>query len=251
MENKVCTKCGDKKLLSEFHNKKESKDGKASSCKTCSNKDKKLYYLQNKTKILNDVKKHSELNKDKIKSYHKKYYDDNKNELNEKSRNYHKLNKYNIKKCKEIYRKKNKDSIKMKNDLYRKINKEKIKEKHRLIIKNRRKTDDLYRLKINISDNIRKSFKRSNHIKTCNTLKILGCSFEEFKIYLESLWKPWMNWGNYGLYNKGDFDFGWDIDHIEPIAKAKSSDDVIRLNHYTNLQPLCSYTNRNIKRDSY
>jgi hypothetical protein len=42
----------------------------------------------------------------------------------------------------------------------------------------------------------------------------------------------------------------WDIDHIIPISSAESEDDVIRLNHYTNLQPLCSYTNRYIKRDS-
>ena len=27
--------------------------------------------------------------------------------------------------------------------------------------------------------------------------------------------------------------------------------DIINLNHYTNLQPLCSYTNRNLKRDNY
>jgi hypothetical protein len=34
----------------------------------------------------------------------------------------------------------------------------------------------------------------------------------------------------------------WDIDHIIPISSAKTKEDIIRLNHYTNLQPLCSYT---------
>jgi hypothetical protein len=34
------------------------------------------------------------------------------------------------------------------------------------------------------------------------------------------------------------------------ITSATSEDDVIKLNHYTNLQPLCSYTNRYIKKDT-
>ena len=59
-----------------------------------------------------------------------------------------------------------------------------------------------------------------------------------------------MNWDNYGLYN-GKKDYGWDIDHIIPLSKAKIEDDVIKLNHYTNLQPLCSYINRIVKKDNY
>ena len=57
-----------------------------------------------------------------------------------------------------------------------------------------------------------------------------------------------MNWENYGKYN-GTEGFGWDLDHIIPISSAKTEEDVIRLNHYTNLRPLCSYINRVIKRD--
>ena len=251
MESKVCTKCGEEKALCDFNNKKESKDGKTSVCKICSRNDKNQYYLKNKTKILNDVKKYSDLNKDKIKDYQKEYYNNNKKELNEKNKNYQKLNNGIIKEYLVQYRKDNKDTIKRKNDLYRTINKGKIKENHRLIIQNKRKTDNLYKLKESISNSIRKSFKRAKHIKTSNTLNILCCSFEEFKTHIESLWEPWMNWDNYGKYKNGELNYGWDIDHIEPITNAKTSDDVIRLNHYTNLQPLCSYTNRNIKRDVY
>ena len=57
-----------------------------------------------------------------------------------------------------------------------------------------------------------------------------------------------MTWENWGKYN-GELNYGWDIDHIIPLSSAKTEDDIIRLNHYTNLQPLCSYTNRHIKRD--
>lgn len=81
---------------------------------------------------------------------------------------------------------------------------------------------------------------------------IVGCSADEFKTYLESKWEPWMSWNNYGLYN-GNLDYGWDIDHTIPISSAKTPDEesVIALNHYTNLQPLCSYTNRIIKRAKF
>ena len=57
-----------------------------------------------------------------------------------------------------------------------------------------------------------------------------------------------MNWDNYGKYN-GCPNFGWDIDHITPLSTAMTEDDMIKLNHYTNLQPLCSYINRIIKKD--
>jgi len=58
-----------------------------------------------------------------------------------------------------------------------------------------------------------------------------------------------MNWENRGLYN-GELNYGWDIDHIKPLATATCETDIIKLNHYTNLKPLCSYTNRYIKKDN-
>ena len=56
-----------------------------------------------------------------------------------------------------------------------------------------------------------------------------------------------MTWNNRGLYNSSKLNYGWDIDHKIPLDSAKTEDDLIRLNHYSNLQPLCSYTNRHIK----
>jgi hypothetical protein len=58
-----------------------------------------------------------------------------------------------------------------------------------------------------------------------------------------------MSWENYGKYN-GDFNYGWDIDHKIPLSSVNTEDEIIKLNHYTNLQPLCSYVNRHIKKDS-
>ena len=57
-----------------------------------------------------------------------------------------------------------------------------------------------------------------------------------------------MDWNNYGKYN-GDFDYGWDLDHIIPISTATTEEDVYNLFKFTNYQPLCSKINRDIKGD--
>jgi hypothetical protein len=58
----------------------------------------------------------------------------------------------------------------------------------------------------------------------------LKCSDLTFKAHIENQFKEGMNWGNHGLK-------GWHFDHIEPISRAKTYDDMIRLSHYTNFKP--------------
>jgi hypothetical protein len=77
----------------------------------------------------------------------------------------------------------------------------------------------------------------------------LCCSFEELKLHLENQFESWMNWDNYGKYQKDTFNFGWDLDHIIPVSSALNEEDIIMLNHYINLQPLCSKFNRDLKKD--
>ena len=113
---------------------------------------------------------------------------------------------------------------------------------------NRKLSDPLFKLTRNIRNAIRKSFINNGYKKTSKTFLILGCSFEEFKQHLESKFESWMTWDNYGLYN-GTANYGWDIDHIIPSSSALTEEDVIKLNHYTNLQPMCSYYNRDVKKN--
>ena len=110
--------------------------------------------------------------------------------------------------------------------------------------------DNLFKLTTNIRNLINKSFNTKKIRKGLKTEQILGCTFQEFKEHLESQFEPWMNWENRGLYN-GTPNYGWDIDHIIPISSATVVDELIKLNHYTNLKPLCSYYNRDIKKDYY
>lgn len=114
----------------------------------------------------------------------------------------------------------------------------------------RRKERPLYRLSQNISGLLRVSFKKKGYRKKNKTEDILGLSIEQFKKYMESLFEPWMNWDNYGGGFVSLINTKWEIDHIVPISTAKSAEDVIRLNHFSNLRPLCVFTNRYLKKDN-
>jgi hypothetical protein len=111
--------------------------------------------------------------------------------------------------------------------------------------------DSLYVLRVKIRKTISQSFKRTGYNKKSHTYDILGCSYEEFKTYLESKFESWMNWENKGLYDGKTLNYGWDIDHIIPVYSAANEEEIIKLNHYTNLQPLCAYYNRHIKFNNY
>lgn len=125
--------------------------------------------------------------------------------------------------------------------------KEHIKESVKKYQKIRKHKDPIFKLKSNIRTSLNNLLKNRGFTKKERTFDIVGCTFEEFKIYIENQFKSWMSWENYGLYN-GELNYGWDLDHIIPISSATTEEDVIRLNHYTNLQPLCGFINRCVKR---
>ena len=110
-------------------------------------------------------------------------------------------------------------------------------------------SDPLFKLKHDVRHLINDSVRRGKFTKRSKTSDILGCTWDEFKQHIESQFEPWMNWGNYGCKSPSGPDATWDLDHIIPVSSAVNEDDIKRLNHYTNFQPLCSFQNRFIKRD--
>lgn len=159
--------------------------------------------------------------------------------------NYKQIREKRIPYFREYY-KENINEIKAYSKKVYESNKKDIQKKRHIIRKNRKHIDPLYKLKENLSQLVRKSFKTKGFKKNSRTEKILGCSYDEFIKHIESKFLPWMTWDNYGLYNS-TLDYGWDIDHKVPLCSAADEADIVRLNHYTNLQPLCSRINRNIK----
>jgi len=161
-------------------------------------------------------------------------------------------NKENQLKRQKKKRENNLEEYKIYSKNYYNNNKEKCNEAFKLYKKKRRKEDSLYKLKENIRSNIGRTFRDKNITKNSKTFEILGCDFETFKNHIESLWDNWMNWNNYGIDNltKLEPNKTWDIDHHIPVSKGKNEEEIIKLNHYTNLKPLCSYYNRIVKRNN-
>lgn len=231
---KKCNKCNIEKNITSFCKNKSKKDGLDIYCRDCNKEYKKNYNIKNKKKLSNKKKEYYINNKDIVLERVKDYNIKNKEVRREYLKDYYNSNK-------EVILERVKDySIK---------NKEVRREYYNKYIKNRISNDNLFKLTTSIRKSTISYFKNSGYKKKSKTEVILGCSFEEFKLYLESKFEYWMTWENKGLYN-GELNYGWDIDHIIPLASAENEEDIIKLSHYTNLQPLCSYINRCIKRDN-
>jgi hypothetical protein len=231
---KMCNKCNLEKDIILFQTIKNNKDGLSYSCKACLKEYTSSYYNKNKETLKYKNREYVKNNKENIDKYKKDWYLENKEDILDKSKKFYYDNKDSKIEYQMNYWLKNKDNIRIRNSNY---------------VKQRRKNDITYKLSCNIKTSIYNSIKCLGYKKESKTFDILGCSFEEFKLYMESKFETWMSWDNHGLYN-GELNYGWDIDHITPISSAASQQEILKLNHYTNLQPLCSYTNRYIKKDN-
>jgi hypothetical protein len=198
---KTCAKCKEEKPLSEFCERKKEglkKDGtyvRNYMCKSCSNKRNKLYQDANKIKINQRRKVYREANKEKIAVKNKAWREANK----EWDKTYKETHKNHLREYYNEWQKKKYHS------------------------------DPIFRLKHSISNAIHKGFKRIKSSKNTRSQEILGCSFEEFKIYIENQFKEGMTWGNHGE---------WELDHIVPHYLARTKEDVISINHHSNWRPL-------------
>jgi hypothetical protein len=244
--HKICTKCNLNKSLSEYANCKRGKYNKQPKCKKCNksyretNRDKLMtylnnYYRENKEEITVKNKKYVQDNYENIQEYKKKWHLDNKVEIAEKKKKWYLTNKEVIQQYKKEYYQNNKGRVIEKTGIWK---------------KQKRKFDKLFELKLNISNTIRRSIQR-RFKKSKVTKQILSCTIDEFKQHIESQFENWMSWQNYGnVCETLEPNCSWDLDHIIPISYANTEEEVYTLNHWSNFQPLCSFKNRNIKRDN-
>lgn len=99
--------------------------------------------------------------------------------------------------------------------------------------KERRTKDTNYRIACNMRSRLSKALK--GVVKKSSAIDDLGCSLDEFRLYLESMFEPGMSWENYGHgVDK------WNIDHILPLSAYDLTDCEVqkRLSHFTNLKPM-------------
>ena len=196
METKVCKKCLIEKPLTCFYKQKRNKDGYWNSCSDC---DKKKY-RENVEERKNKISEYRKNNQEKVKESKKKYYYENREKILKQKQDY---GKKNI-------------------------------EKRRVYLYHRYHNNEIYKISNNIRTRIRIFLKTKNISKNNTTNKIVGCTPEFLKNYLEKKFTDEMSWENYGK---------WHIDHKIPLSSAKTEEEVYKLCHYTNLQPLWSKDN--------
>ena len=142
-------------------------------------------------------------------------YQSKSSEIKEKSRNYYYNNK-----------EKNQTKILERNRLWRKNNPS--------YTTDRKKSDPAFKLIKNLRRRLNRFINFTYITKRNTTINLVGCSPKELKLFLENKFADNMSWENYGE---------WHIDHIIPLSSAKTEEDLYKLSHYTNLQPLWAKDN--------
>lgn len=120
---------------------------------------------------------------------------------------------------------------------YYQKNKETIHKQRR----NRIDNDPILKLSDRIRKSIQKSIKHKAQYKDNRTFEIVGCSKEEF---IQHLIKTFEN--NYKIKYNESYLKDLHIDHIIPISSSNTKEEVLKLNHYTNLQFL--YKDHNMEK---
>jgi len=143
------------------------------------------------------------------------------------------------------YSEKKGDELKAKKKLWKLNNQDKVKESAKKTyikyakIESKKsaeqyRNDPIYRLKQLLRKRLRDILRSKQIDKKVHTLDILGCSPLYLKEHLECQFKEGMSWDNQGK---------WHIDHIIPLSSGNTEEEIIKLCHYTNLQPLWAIDN--------
>lgn len=212
MERK-CTKCNIVKPLEFFNFDSRGKYGVEARCKSCKNE---------------LVKEHK-----KKTNYDKIYYQNNKFTHNQKSKEYIEKNREAYNSYQNQYKKDNNYKSQKK---YNQANKDILLQKSYIRRNKKVKNDPLYKLRLRISTDICNRLKKCLASKKTQTIEYLGCPFDQYKTYLESLFTPEMSWENWGSI--------WEIDHIIPVSSfdLTQEENIYKAFNHQNTQPLFKTT---------
>lgn len=223
------------------------------------------WYANHKEKMRIYQAKRYATNKERLKEYYTKYDLEHKAEKKERSAKRRISHRQNIKEQKakqylahkEEHKEKNakyrlthKDDIKEYKAKYYLAHKEEIKEcarkyymdheeKQKALkgdyVKQRKVIDPLFKMKCDLRTRIYIAFNRMKLNKPCKTEELLGADFKTVMLHIESQFIFNMSWEKVGKEIH--------IDHKKPLALAKTEKQLIKLCHYTNLQPLWAEEN--------
>jgi hypothetical protein len=232
---RICNRCNVIKNTLEFGKNKNNKDGISIYCKECERNRSKNFNKENPEKRKLISKKWRDNNKEKQKETAKKYLEKNPHMVSSVRLKKYRENPEFLKKEKErrkLYYQNNIEKERESRKQYYYKNKKTERKKNNEWKKNNLKNNPLERIKKNIRDRIREFLTGEN--KSKRTFDIIGLDKEKFKSYIENKFTEGMTWENYGQ---------WHLDHVKPLYLSENEEDLIKLNHYTNLQPLWAEDN--------
>jgi hypothetical protein len=215
INNKVCHKCKIEKSRNDFFVESVSKDGLNKWCKACNldykREHKEHYREKDRQRLLDNP------------------------ELVEKRNKYSRENTFNN----PILRERRKINCRK----WRTENPDKKRKYDRAYNKYKSETDPAFKLK----KNLRRSFTEyvGGRNKTSRLAKYLGIPYEEFRVFIENQFNGRWTWDDYGIE-------GFHIDHIVPFAifDILNEEEMFLCWNYRNFQPLDSFENSGIKRES-
>lgn len=139
----------------------------------------------------------------------------------------------NCKACRRVkarkYYQKDKEKIKERRLKYYYNNSEKCKESSLNWQRKKVKTDKFFKLKRRLRNRLYYALKKKYWKKNTHFSEYIGCDKKTLIAHLENQFIDGMSWDNYGQ---------WHIDHIIPLNSANTDQELYKLCHYTNLQPL-------------
>ena len=132
------------------------------------------------------------------------------------------------------WREENRDHRREYQKAYRETNRDKVNKINADYSRKKRQADPLFRLATNSRGVLYQALKRQGFSKKTKTSELLGIDWERFQKHIEGTFAEGMTWENYGE---------WHVDHIIPLASAKTEEELIKLFHYSNTQALWAEEN--------
>lgn len=224
---KTCTKCGECKPASvEFFVKKL--DGFASQCKPCLQETKRKAYASKSAEINQRRRAQRKANPEPYRAADAARYASGKKKRQKRSWD------AKMQSAGKEYYQKNKERIIARQLQYQIANAASIRQRMSEYTRKRRKVDSVFALKLRVRALVGIALRSRQIHKSQTTESILGCDLESFKLHIERQFKRGMSWDRLDEIH---------IDHIVPLATAKTEDEVIALNHFTNLRPIWAKDN--------
>jgi hypothetical protein len=242
---KICNKCNLELPISEFYIKNKDRGTYDCKCKKCTYNSRIEYsnryrsIPENREKIRESARQSKKKKALENRLIKQKLKEDALTLLNiEKEKKSQELERKRLaKEERNRLAKEERDRINAyrKTDEYKVEQKNKDNERRKLRWKNKWENNELFAIKHRLRTLVRNSFRKKGYNRfESRTEEIVGISYNEFKVYMESKFVNGMSWENRGE---------WHIDHIIPLSAAKSQEELIALSHYTNLQPLWAMDN--------